>query len=38
MVDKGVNGSEEPQLLKASVDTGVIDINVLIDRSCMVLD
>ena len=38
MVDKGVTGSQEPQLKKASVDTGGIDINALIDGSGIVLD
>ena len=37
-VDKGVTGSQEPQLKKASVDTGGIDINALIDGSGIVLD
>ena len=36
-VDKDVAGSEEPQLKKASVDTGGIDINALIDGSGIVL-
>ena len=31
-------GSQEPQSKKASVDTGGIDINALIDRSGIVLD
>ena len=30
--------SQEPQLKKASVDTGGIDINTLIDRSGIILD
>ena len=37
-VDKGVIDSQEPQLKKASVDTGGIDINALIDGSGIVLD
>ena len=39
-VDKGSQdtGSQEPQLKKASVDTGGIDINALIDGSAIVLD
>ena len=37
-LDKGVTGSQEPQLKKASVDTGGIDINALIDGSSIVLD
>ena len=37
-VDKGVTGSQEPQLKKASVDTVGIDINALIDGSGIVLD
>ena len=37
-VDKGVTGSQEPQLEKASADTGGIDINALIDGSGIVLD
>ena len=38
MIDKGVTGSQEPQLKKAAVDTGGIDINALIDGSGIVLD
>ena len=37
-VDKGVTGSQEPQLKKASVDIGGIDINALIDGSGIVSD
>ena len=37
-VDKGVTGSQEPQLKKVSVDTGGIDINALNDGSGIVLD
>ena len=37
-VDKGVTGSQERQLKKASVDTGGIDINALVDGSGIVLD
>ena len=37
-VDKGVTGSEEPQLKKGSVDSVDIDINALINRSDIVLD
>ena len=37
-VDKGVTGSQEPQLKRASVDTGGDDINALIDGSGIVLD
>ena len=37
-VVKGVTGSQESQLKKASVDVGVIDINALIDGSGIVLD
>ena len=37
-VDKGAAGSQEPQLKKASVDTGGIDVNALIDGSGIVLD
>ena len=37
-VGKGVTDSQEPQLKKASVDTGGIDINALIDGSGIVLD
>ena len=37
-VDKGVTGSLEPQLKKTPADTGVIDINALIDGSGIVLD
>ena len=33
-----MTGSQEPQLKKASVDTGGIDINALIDGSGIVLD
>ena len=35
---KSVTGRQEPQLKKASVDTGGIDINSLIDGSGVVLD
>ena len=35
---KAVAGSQEPPLKKASVDTGGIDINALIDGSGIVLD
>ena len=38
MIDKGVTGSQEPQLQKASVETGRIDINALIDGSGIILD
>ena len=37
-LEKAVTGSLEPQSKKASVDTGGIDINVLIDGSGIVLD
>ena len=37
-IDKGVTGSQESQLKKASVDTGGIDINAIIDGSGIVLD
>ena len=37
-VDKGVTGSQESQLKKASMDTGGIDMNALIDGSGIVLD
>ena len=37
-IDKGVAGSQVPQLKKASVDTGGIDINALTDGSGIVLD
>ena len=37
-VDIGVKHSQEPQLKKAFVDTGGIDINALIDGSVIVLD
>ena len=37
-VDKCVTGSQEPQLKKASVNTGGIDINALIDGSGIALD
>ena len=37
-VDTGVTGSEEPQLKKASVETGGIDINALTDGSGIILD
>ena len=37
-LDKGVACSHEPQSKKASVDTGGIDINALIDGSGIVLD
>ena len=37
-VDKGVTGSGEPQLKKASMDTGGIDINALIEGFGIVLD
>ena len=37
-LEKAVAGSQEPQSKKASVDTGVIDINALIDGSGIVLD
>ena len=36
-IDKGVTGSQEPQLKKTSVDTGGININALIDGSGIVL-
>ena len=38
MIDKGMTGSQVPQSKKASVDTGGIDINALIDGSGIVLD
>ena len=38
MLEKAVTGSQEPQLRKAYVDTGGIDINALIDVSGIVLD
>ena len=37
-VDKGVIGIQEPQLKNASVDTGGIDINALVNGSGIVLD
>ena len=37
-LEKAVVGNQEPQLRKASVDIGGIDINVLIDGSGIVLD
>ena len=37
-IDKGVTDSQKPQSKKASVDTGGIDINSLIDGSGIVLD
>ena len=37
-LEKVVTGSQEPQSKKASVDTGGIDINALIDESGIVLD
>ena len=37
-LEKAVTGSQEPQLQKASVQTGGIDINALIDGSVIVLD
>ena len=37
-VDINVTGSQEPQLKKAFVDTGGININALIDGSGIVLD
>ena len=37
-LDKGVTGSQESQLKKASVDTCGIDINAPIDGSGIVLD
>ena len=37
-LEKAVAGSQEPQSKKASVDTGGIDINALIDGSGIVLD
>ena len=37
-LEKDVTDSQEPQLKKASVDTGGIDINALIDGSGIVLD
>ena len=37
-LEKTVAGSPEPQSKKASVDTGDIDINALIDGSGIVLD
>ena len=37
-LEKAVAGSQEPQLKKASVDTGVIDINALINGFGIVLD
>ena len=38
MIEKAVAGSQEPQSKKASVDTGGIDINALIDGSGIILD
>ena len=37
-VDINVKRSQEPQSEKAFVDTGGIDINALIDASCIVMD
>ena len=37
-VDIDMKHSQEPQLMKACLDTGGIDINLLIDRSGIVLD
>ena len=37
-LQKDMSGSQEPQLKKASVDTGGIDINALIDVSAIILD
>ena len=37
-LEKDVTGSQEPQSKKASVDTGGVDINALIDGSGIVLD
>ena len=37
-LEKAVAGSQEPQLKKASIDKGGIDINALIDGSGIVLD
>ena len=37
-IDKGVTSSQVPQLKKASVDTGGIDLTALIDGSGIVLD
>ena len=38
MLEKAVAGSQEPQSKKASVDTGGIDINALVDGSGIVLN